>query len=107
MIELNSKDDLIAKTLAGAGLSLYSDGTDITIEPEYLKLKSIHIKTVKRGHIKGIMKPYDQLTDEDIFWVDEPVTVTAITESGNEINVYLSDLDAQVVHNHEVIDPRR
>ena len=107
MIELNGKDDLIAKALTDAGLSLYLDGTDITIEPEYLELKSIHIKTVKRGHIKSIMKPADQLTDEDIFWVNEPVTVTAITESGNEIKVYLSDLEAQVVHNHEVIDPRR
>ena len=107
MIELNSKDDLISKTLADAGLLLHLDGTNITIEPEYLKLKSIHIKTVKRGRIKSTMKPADQITDEDIIWVNEPVEVTAITESGNEINVYLSDVDAQVVHNHEyVIDPR-
>ena len=102
-----SSDDLYAKILTDAGLSLQVTDDGITVKPEYLKLQSIHVKQVRRGHVRGILKPSDELTDDDIFWVDEPPIVTAITEDGDEINVYLSNREAQIVHNYEVIDPRR
>lgn len=102
-----SSDDVYAKILTDAGLSLQVTDDEITVKPEYLKLQSIHIKQVRRGHIKSTLKPLDELTDDDIFWVNEPPVVTAITEDGDEINVYLSNKEAQVVYNYEVIDPRQ
>lgn len=96
--------DVISNLLTDAGLSIHSDGENVRIEPEYIKLQSIHIKTVKRGRfIADPSTVPEELQDKNILWVNEPATVTAITEDGREINVYLSNMDAQVVHNHEVI----
>lgn len=102
-----SSNDAYAKILTNAGISLQLTDGEITVKPEYLKLQSIHIKQVRRGHVKSAIKPLDELTDDDILWVDEPPTFTAITEDGDEINVYLSNKEAQLVHNYEVIDPRQ
>ena len=101
-----SSEDVLANIITDAGFSLQVTDDEITVKPEYLKLQSIHINQVRRGRVKSLVKPVDELTDDDIFWVNEPPVVTAITEDGDEINVYLSNKEAQIVHNYEVIDPR-
>lgn len=106
-MSIGGESDPVVNALTDAGLALHFDGDTVVVEPEYLKLQSIHIKTVKRGRfIADPSSVPEELQDKNIFWVNEPVQVTAITESGREINVHLSNMESQVVHNHEVLDPR-
>lgn len=101
-----SSDGAFLKALSDAGLSLAIEGDDVVLKPQFLRLQSIHMKTVRRGHFKSTLKPIEEMTDDDILWVDEPPVFTAITQDGDEIDVHLSNREAQLVHNYDVIDPR-
>jgi hypothetical protein len=101
-----SHDELVARALAQNGFVITTDGDDVKIEPSNLRLQQIKIHTVKKGMYKADPRIVPEpLKDDNIFWRDLPPEVTAITESGEEIPVYLSNVENQVLWNHEVKDP--
>lgn len=82
-----------------------SDG-NVCIEPTVLKLQTLNVKTTKRGMYKAdpLLVP-EVLKDDNILWINEPIKVTAITESGKEIDVVLTNIDNQLNMEHRTIHP--
>ena len=46
-----------------------------------------------------------RMIDDNILWINEPIKVTAITESGKEIDVVLTNIDNQLNMEHRTIHP--
>ena len=98
-----SKSDMIAK--AGLSTQVDSDG-NIILEPEYIKVQTIKVKIIKRGmYIKDPNLVPHEFKEDNILWVNQPTQVTAITESGKEIPIHLTNLDQQLIIDYETIHP--
>lgn len=97
----------MSSNIKDSGFNFIVDNdNNIRAELDFIKLQTINIKTVKRGrYITDPALVPDELKDKNILWIDEPVVVTAITEEGNEIPIYLSNLENQVNIEHKVIEP--
>lgn len=100
---MSKSENLLINEMSRQGFKIVYDKEHLTIEPSVLRLNCLKVKTVKRGMFKtdpALVPP--ELKEDNVFWIDEPVEITAITESGEEIPVYAQE---GVTVNHEVIRP--
>lgn len=82
-----------------------TDG-EVIAEMSNIRVATLKVDLIRRGRYitdPALVPP--ELEDNNILWVDEPPVVTAVLDSGEEIPVYFTNPENQLVITKRVIHP--